>query len=88
MLRRTRCDRSRSAALINKHPSGMQSPQRAKPKRGHSRVAVTLAPLAFVAPRIIHAIISGDAPAGLTVTGLARALPYAWSEQAKQLGIV
>ena len=47
-----------------------------------------LAPLAFVAPRIIDAIISGNAPAGLTVTGLARALPYAWSEQAKEIGIV
>jgi site-specific DNA recombinase len=35
-----------------------------------------LAPLAFVSPRIIAAIAAGTAPADLTVTGLAKALPY------------
>jgi hypothetical protein len=34
-----------------------------------------LAPLAFVSPRIISAIVEGTAPAHVTVTGLARALP-------------
>jgi hypothetical protein len=40
-----------------------------------------LAPLAFVSPRIIAAIAGGTAPAHLTVTGLAKALPYSWAEQ-------
>ncbi len=46
-----------------------------------------LMPLAFVSPWIVGAIVDGTAPAGLTVTGLARALPHGWSEQARQLGI-
>ena len=40
-----------------------------------------LAPLAFVSPRIIAAIVDGTAPADLTVTGLAKALPCSWAEQ-------
>ena len=40
-----------------------------------------LAPLAFLSPRIVAAIIDGTAPADLTVTSLARALPYSWAEQ-------
>jgi site-specific DNA recombinase len=40
-----------------------------------------LAPLAFVAPAIVAAIADGNAPADLTVTGLAKALPYSWAEQ-------
>jgi hypothetical protein len=39
-----------------------------------------LAPLAFLSPRIIAAIVDGTAPMDLTVTGLARALPYSWGE--------
>jgi hypothetical protein len=46
-----------------------------------------LMPLAFVSPRIVGAIVDGTAPASLTVTSLARALPHGWSEQARQLGI-
>jgi site-specific DNA recombinase len=46
-----------------------------------------LAPLAFVSPRIITAIIAGTAPAGLTITALARALPYSWVEQERRLGL-
>jgi hypothetical protein len=46
-----------------------------------------LAPLAFVSPRIISAIIEGTAPAGVTVTGLARALPYSWAEQEHSVGL-
>jgi site-specific DNA recombinase len=46
-----------------------------------------LASLAFVSPRIVAMMINGHAPTGLTVTGLVRALPHAWSEQARQLGI-
>lgn len=40
-----------------------------------------LAPLALVAPRIVAAIADGNAPADLTVTGLAKALPYSWAQQ-------
>jgi site-specific DNA recombinase len=46
-----------------------------------------LAPLAFVSPRIIDAIASGAAPADLTVSALARALPHGWAEQERKLGI-
>lgn len=44
-----------------------------------------LAPLAFVSPRIIAAIVDGSAAAALTVTGMAQSLPYSWSEQSKVL---
>ena len=40
-----------------------------------------LAPLAFVSPRIISALLDGTAPADLTPTKLARALPYSWADQ-------
>ena len=43
-----------------------------------------LAPLAFLSPRIIAAIVDGTAPAELTVTGLAKALPYSWAEQERE----
>jgi site-specific DNA recombinase len=46
-----------------------------------------LAPLAFASPRIIAAIVDGTAPADLTVTGLAKALPYLWAEQEKSIGL-
>ncbi|SEO22833.1 Site-specific DNA recombinase [Rhodospirillales bacterium URHD0017] len=46
-----------------------------------------LAPLAFLSPRIISAIIEGTAPASVTVTGLARALPYSWAEQEHSIGL-
>ena len=49
----------------------------------HIRV---LAPLAFLSPRIIAAIVDGTAPADLTVTGLAKALPYSWAEQEERVG--
>jgi site-specific DNA recombinase len=44
-----------------------------------------LAPLAFLSPRIIAAIVDGTAPADLTVTGLAKALPYSWTEQERAI---
>jgi site-specific DNA recombinase len=43
-----------------------------------------LAPLAFVAPRIVAAIADGNAPADLTVTGLAQGLPHSWSKQERR----
>jgi DNA invertase Pin-like site-specific DNA recombinase len=44
-----------------------------------------LAPLAFLSPRIVAAIIDGTAPANLTATSLARALPHSWAEQERRL---
>ena len=44
-----------------------------------------LAPLAFLSPRIIAAIVDGTAPADLTVTGLAKALPYSWAQQERRI---
>ena len=46
-----------------------------------------LAPLALVSPRIVEAIANGSAPADLTVTMLARALPHGWAAQEHKLGI-
>jgi hypothetical protein len=45
-----------------------------------------LAPLAFLSPRIVAAIVDGTAPTDLTVTGVARALPYSWAEQEQRIG--
>jgi hypothetical protein len=45
-----------------------------------------LAPLAFLSPRIIAAIVDGTAPADLTVTGLAKASPHSWAEQERRFG--
>ena len=44
-----------------------------------------LLPLAFLSPRIIAAIANGTAPAGITVSCLARALPHKWSDQERIL---
>jgi hypothetical protein len=44
-----------------------------------------LAPLAFIAPRIVAMIADGTAPAGLTVTGLAKVFPYSWAQQEARL---
>jgi site-specific DNA recombinase len=44
-----------------------------------------LAPLAFLSPRIAAAIMDGTAPANLTATSLARALPCSWAEQERRL---
>jgi site-specific DNA recombinase len=38
-----------------------------------------LAPLAFVSPVVVAAIVDGAAPVDLTVTGLAKALPHSWA---------
>jgi DNA invertase Pin-like site-specific DNA recombinase len=45
-----------------------------------------LAPLAFLSPRIASALLDGTAPADLTLTKLARALPYSWTEQERRVG--
>jgi site-specific DNA recombinase len=46
-----------------------------------------LAPLAFVSPRLVEAIANGSAPADLTVTRLAHALPHGWAAQEQKFGI-
>jgi site-specific DNA recombinase len=46
-----------------------------------------LAPLAFLSPRIVSALLDGTAPASLTITALARALPWSWAEQERRLGL-
>jgi site-specific DNA recombinase len=46
-----------------------------------------LAPLAFVSPRLITAIIDGSAPVDITATELAKSLPYSWVEQKRRLGL-
>ena len=43
--------------------------------------------LAFVSPRIVSGLLDGTAPAGLTITALARALPWSWAEQERRLGL-
>jgi site-specific DNA recombinase len=51
----------------------------------HVRLVV---PLAFLSPRIVSALLDGTAPADLTVTALAQALPYSWAEQEQRVGIL
>jgi site-specific DNA recombinase len=46
-----------------------------------------LLPLAFLSPRIVSRLLDGTAPAGLTITALARALPSSWAEQERRLGL-
>jgi site-specific DNA recombinase len=46
-----------------------------------------LLPLAFLSPRIVSALLDGTAPADLTITALARALPWSWAEQEQRLGL-
>jgi DNA invertase Pin-like site-specific DNA recombinase len=46
-----------------------------------------LLPLAFLSPRIVSGLLDGTAPAGLTSTALARALPWSWAEQERRLGL-
>jgi hypothetical protein len=46
-----------------------------------------LAQLAFVSPRIVTAIIDGSVLPNLTVTELAKALPYSWVEQERRVGL-
>jgi site-specific DNA recombinase len=43
--------------------------------------------LAFVSPRIVSALLDGTPPVGLTITALARALPWSWAEQERRLGL-
>lgn len=46
-----------------------------------------LAPLAFLSPRIVAAIVNGYGPAGVTVSGLVRSLPLNWAEQQQRFGL-
>jgi hypothetical protein len=44
-----------------------------------------LAPLAFLSPRIVSALLDATAPADLTITKLVRALPHSWAEQERRV---
>jgi site-specific DNA recombinase len=46
-----------------------------------------LLPLAFLSPRIVSGLLDGTAPAGFTITALARMLPWSWAEQERRLGL-
>jgi site-specific DNA recombinase len=46
-----------------------------------------LLPLTFLSPRIVSGLLDGTAPARLTITALARALPLSWAEQERRLGL-
>jgi DNA invertase Pin-like site-specific DNA recombinase len=46
-----------------------------------------LVPLAFLSPRVVSGLLDGTAPADLTITTLARALPWSWAEQEQRLGL-
>jgi site-specific DNA recombinase len=46
-----------------------------------------LAPLAFVSPQIVSAIIDRSAPADLTMTDLAKAAAHSWAEQRRWIGL-
>jgi site-specific DNA recombinase len=46
----------------------------------------SLAPLAYLSPRIIEAIAEGRVPAKLTVTRFARNLPTVWVDQENHSG--
>jgi hypothetical protein len=39
-----------------------------------------LAPLAFVSPRMISAILDGKSPADPTITGFAKRVPNSWAD--------
>jgi site-specific DNA recombinase len=43
--------------------------------------------LAFLSPRIVSTVLDGTAPADVTITALARALPWSWTEQERRLGL-
>jgi hypothetical protein len=46
-----------------------------------------LAPLAFVSPQVILAVLDGVAPPSkLNITSVAAALPYLWTEQMRRFG--
>jgi hypothetical protein len=49
--------------------------------------AAFLQVLKALSPRIIAAIVNATAPTDLTVTGLAKALPYSWAEQERRIGL-
>jgi site-specific DNA recombinase len=67
-----------------RHSSFAELAKREAKAERHIRLLV---PLAFVSPRIVSKILDGTAPAGLTITTLARALPWSWAEQERRLGL-
>jgi len=46
-----------------------------------------LSVLAFLSPKVIQAIADGAVPSGVTVSSLTQALPHAWADQERLLGL-
>jgi hypothetical protein len=46
-----------------------------------------LAVLAFLSPKVIQAIADGATPSGVTVSSMTQALPHAWADQERMLGL-
>ena len=90
--------KSRCSAHRNRQGPGLDRRPQARSNRPFVEIAKRegqgerhirlLAPLAFVSPRIVPAIVDGTAPAHLTVTGLANKLPCSWGEQERGIGLV
>ena len=55
--------------------------------KGFFDIKTLLASLAYISPRIVEAIADGRAPRGITVSTLARDLPFAWAQQERQFGL-
>ena len=72
--KRSTSDNSKTAS---RDPAAVRAP--------HPDIWRLWAPLAYLSPRIIAAIVDGTAPADLTVTGLAKTLPYSWCEQERSI---
>jgi hypothetical protein len=71
--------------LVNGRPGWFAA--RARREGKAERHVRLLLPLAFLSPRIVSALLDGTAPADLTITALARALPWSWAEQERRLGL-
>jgi site-specific DNA recombinase len=89
-LNQQRLHRHIVAGVVHRHErheiGGSRGAGRAE-RDSERRALRLMAPLAFLSPRIIAAIVDGTAPADLTVTGLAKALPYSWAEQERRVGL-
>jgi hypothetical protein len=78
---------ARARKWIQEIERGQSFADLARRERKAERHIRHLAPLAFVSPRIITAIMDGTAPASLTTTALVAGLPYSWAEQEQQMGM-
>ena len=72
---------------MTRHPAIHRPAEIAEREVQGERHIRLLVPLAFLSPRIVASIVDGTAPTDLTVTGLAKALPYSWGEQERSIGL-